>query len=86
MKLSLRDGEVLKILCSQINTMEAESGNRLLNVPLFTLLSTGGENKQNLGCKCEFLPKYSREPAQTEKEKPGRYPSIWVKKTLLDAP
>lgn len=45
MKLSLCDGELLNTLCSQITTMEPESGNRLLNVLWFALLPTGEENK-----------------------------------------
>ena len=47
MKLSLCDGEALKILCSQINIMEPESGNRLLNVPL-AFLPIGRRKQQKV--------------------------------------
>lgn len=58
MKLSLRDGEALRILCGQINIMEPESGSRLLNVPYFAFVPMSRRKQtEGLGANVDLCPR-----------------------------
>lgn len=59
MKLSLCDGEALRILCGQINIMEPER-KQVIKCPLLCLRSNEQKKtNRRLRCKCGFMSKDS---------------------------